>query len=756
MRWALHDVLIKKDVGLAKATQMAHDVLHKKVKPVVSKHEFRFRHLPKTKFSSFRSKPEGDMTLVFGELKPEFAHLEGKGILDYFKKGIDAIVTPVKEFFSPNLSSYNNATNRALVEWGTRPIERLVIHRKPVEEVLSTVLNTVSFGKWEQARRKYGFDKFFHLSLVATVKEVGEVCIEKLDRVSVSKNIPRGSDVEMLEVSLEGKVFSLMEMMEKARKEVGDKTFFEYDSFKNNCQYFISYLLKAEGLYKEREKEFVFQDISKLVQELPSHVSHFQRGVTDIAATWNKISGGHYEPVLKDNEFIVPYSYSDSWRYGFGKYDKEAGENEADDAYYYEKGLYVISHPEQFDLNELDRHIISRFHATRHNEAKNAKNFERVARLGRDAKFRQGSHEEYERRHPLRRSMAGHPHVIHEEPEAGREVTVPLALEQHLDRMQPANPNRVRVHFMRPNHIFVPGHGVERELHDEKYESPGNNPGQSELNLDAAEISPRQREDYRRRYGRGAEPEQLALHTPPLHGAGAEPEQHALHTPPLMGEGQSQSYLQPGAPQNRYEMLLGCYVYTYPTHFNFDDDPRTRRAMDKIEYYTEIKQGEHDDYHFNKIVDYVRSLQRQSITRQRVNWLANHTEWKPSAANLKRHFFAFLRNKNVDIPEYALRQPEPRAPPPPELDILDTPGAFGRWDIHNSPRLRAYPSSESQPGRPPVEQPGEDEKKEEEEEPVEPVEQEDAAAVPGAWRREFQRGQGFRFGVKRDYSDYLK
>ena len=221
---------------------------------------------------------------------------KGKGLLDFFKKGVAAVsdtVDKVKDYFSPNLSSYNNATNKALVTYGNKIVESLTIYRQPITEFFNGVLNTVSFGKWNQLRNKYGFDKMFHLSLVAKLRDVNDlISIEKLDRVSVSKDVSKGAGLETLSVPLHGKQFTLLEMLEKARSEVGDKAFFEYDAFRNNCQWFISYLLKGQGLYGEKEKAFVFQDISKIVAELPSYVTQFQRGVTDLTATFNKITGG--------------------------------------------------------------------------------------------------------------------------------------------------------------------------------------------------------------------------------------------------------------------------------------------------------------------------------------------------------------------------------------------------------------------------------------------------------------------------------
>jgi hypothetical protein len=63
-------------------------------------------------------------------------------------------------------------------------------------------------GKWNQLVKKYGFDKFFHSSLICVVN--GEpLNVEKNEVISISKNIPSGEGVESQEIPLNGKSFTL-------------------------------------------------------------------------------------------------------------------------------------------------------------------------------------------------------------------------------------------------------------------------------------------------------------------------------------------------------------------------------------------------------------------------------------------------------------------------------------------------------------------------------------------------------------------
>jgi hypothetical protein len=333
--YAISSVIIKKSMTPDEAMDHALNITKKKkLKMTQTKNTYRFRNIPKTKFSDFRSKKiNKDITLVFGELKPEFARLEGKGVLDYFKKGYDYIkekagdvVDKVKQVFTPRMDSYNNATTRMLKQYGDGIITKMVLYKKPLSDYLPIVLNAVSLGKWNQLQKKYGIDKFFHLSLICTVK--GEqLNIEKNEVISITKGVPTGEGVESQEVPLQGKSFTLNQMMEKARADAGDKTYFTYSALGgNNCQNFLSYLLRGQGLYDDNASAFIFQDVEDMVAELPDYVKKFAQGTTDLASTFNKLTGqgekkgGRYTPP----GMPLPYSSSEGmYQIGFGNNDME-------------------------------------------------------------------------------------------------------------------------------------------------------------------------------------------------------------------------------------------------------------------------------------------------------------------------------------------------------------------------------------------------------------------------------------------------
>lgn len=347
-KYGLHAVIIKKGAySLEEAQKLAKEIIkdNKKHYYRETNASYRFRNISKQKFypKSFRTKKVNkNVSLVFGKLKPEWEHLEGGGIFDFFSRGVQK----VKEFFKPRLDSYNNTSTATLNQYGNMPIKSLTIYRTPISSMLNTALNFVSLGKWNELRQKYGFDKLFHLALVANVG-AKNIIIEKNEAINISTTYKTDKDTETFPIDLGGKVFTANEMLDKARKNVGDKTFFDYDAFNKgeatNCQGFIKILLEAVGLYSQPAKDFLFQDLENIYKELPSYVPKVAKAFTTTGAIFNKISGkGNDEEdnaVSKSVKTTFPDLLNDKATKSFYEYVKK-NSKDTDVGLYFIQQLY--------------------------------------------------------------------------------------------------------------------------------------------------------------------------------------------------------------------------------------------------------------------------------------------------------------------------------------------------------------------------------------------------------------------------------
>lgn len=294
---ALHAIIIKKPVDVEEAEKVARHFIKDKKKIFLKETSktLRFRNIPKTKFKpkSYKTKIINDkVSIIVGELKPEHEHLEGSGLLDFFKKGVDVVksgVNKVVNVFKPRNDSYNNTTRKNLEQYGNLPVKNLTIYRTPIMKILDKALNFISLGKFGELKKKYGFDQLYHLALVANVGGK-HLVIEKNEVINVNTSFKTDKKTEIYDVPLD-KSFSVNDMLEKGRKNVGDGKWFSYDAFSNNCQFFIKYCLEAEHLYSKEAADFLFQDLKDLAKELPSYVKHTAKAITTTGAIVNKLTG---------------------------------------------------------------------------------------------------------------------------------------------------------------------------------------------------------------------------------------------------------------------------------------------------------------------------------------------------------------------------------------------------------------------------------------------------------------------------------
>jgi hypothetical protein len=168
-----------------------------------------------------------------------------------------------------------------LNEYGNALVTDIKVCREVISSSTETMLNLLSLGKWNEAKRKYGYDKFFHLFMTFNVN--GKRLMLEKNQIMNLSSYPRACE-DSMDVS-PGGTFTLNQMMERGRKYMGDDKFFPYSALQNNCQNFIMGILRGNNLSNQQIDTFVHQDISNLVSSLPSYVTPITKALTDVAAT---------------------------------------------------------------------------------------------------------------------------------------------------------------------------------------------------------------------------------------------------------------------------------------------------------------------------------------------------------------------------------------------------------------------------------------------------------------------------------------
>jgi hypothetical protein len=109
---------------------------------------------------------------------------------------------------------YSPPVRAFLEDKGGMLVEDLRIRRTPIGSAINGALVLVIAGQWEQAKVKYGYDKLFHLSLVAN----GSVVVAKNAVVNVGP-VDRVKGAKYYSVSSQGTT-TLNDLLENCRKGI--------------------------------------------------------------------------------------------------------------------------------------------------------------------------------------------------------------------------------------------------------------------------------------------------------------------------------------------------------------------------------------------------------------------------------------------------------------------------------------------------------------------------------------------------------
>lgn len=194
--------------------------------------------------------------------------------------------------------SFSNKIKKILGKYGKQKIREIYIGRRPINSMVERAFNIISLGKWSKLRNEYYFDRLFHLFLILTMEDGTIISLEKNSIVTMTEDDERCSmkDVECVKIDYPTDSITLEELVKKPLERIGKEKYFVYQPFDQNCQIFIRDVLTTFGLYSKKAEEFIYQDISEIVERLPFYVKYVAKAVTDIDATVSKITGAGKEP----------------------------------------------------------------------------------------------------------------------------------------------------------------------------------------------------------------------------------------------------------------------------------------------------------------------------------------------------------------------------------------------------------------------------------------------------------------------------
>jgi len=139
----------------------------------------------------------------------------------------------------------------------------MTLNKTPVSQFLIVALSIASFGEFQKRFKNTPYDKLFHLR-VDIQTDMGYVSLEKNEVINMDINPSTSPDAEIQLIQDPPSQITINQLLENARTVMGDSAFFKYSVKTNNCQDFITGVLKASSIGTQADYDFVKQDTAQL------------------------------------------------------------------------------------------------------------------------------------------------------------------------------------------------------------------------------------------------------------------------------------------------------------------------------------------------------------------------------------------------------------------------------------------------------------------------------------------------------------
>jgi hypothetical protein len=176
------------------------------------------------------------------------------------------------KYVSTFFDNYTKKSQKVLDKYGDYKVTNIYILRKPLPNIITFTFNILSLYKYRKKLEESMKNVPYHTLLVFELEMENDakkfILLEKMDTVILSEKVFINEEMEVKRVKLskkENKMYTLRYILDKTKKRMGTKDFFNWDMKDNNCQNFTKEILTTIKRYKKHE-DFIFR--SKIISQV--------------------------------------------------------------------------------------------------------------------------------------------------------------------------------------------------------------------------------------------------------------------------------------------------------------------------------------------------------------------------------------------------------------------------------------------------------------------------------------------------------
>lgn len=159
---------------------------------------------------------------------------------------------------------YSKKCQKLLDLYGEYEIKKIYLVREPFSPLITFLLNVITFYKYNKLITESQDNFPYHSSIIFEIELQNKMkkllLLEKNNSINLRENFLINNSQQIKTLPLKNKKYTINSILNTTQKRLGNKKFFNWHVYKNNCQEFIKEILVTINKFSKYNKNYILSN----------------------------------------------------------------------------------------------------------------------------------------------------------------------------------------------------------------------------------------------------------------------------------------------------------------------------------------------------------------------------------------------------------------------------------------------------------------------------------------------------------------
>lgn len=159
---------------------------------------------------------------------------------------------------------YSKKCQKLLDLYGEYEIKKIYLVREPFSPLITFLLNVITFYKYNKLITESQDNFPYHSSIIFEIELQNKMkkllLLEKNNSINLRENFLINNSQQIKTLPLKNKKYTINSILNNTQKRLGNKKFFNWHVYKNNCQEFIKEILVTINKFSKYNKDYILSN----------------------------------------------------------------------------------------------------------------------------------------------------------------------------------------------------------------------------------------------------------------------------------------------------------------------------------------------------------------------------------------------------------------------------------------------------------------------------------------------------------------